>query len=200
MARVLEETELLGAVDREWLAGWIAEQGPWIFHVAAASNMEAIQRDGLMPWDARADGTQFRGVPTPRRGYVYFCTEAWQVEHQWELSEIDARAGAVVCLDLRLIDPRRLVPDEDPWTLDVVKFDDDRWGLGSNVAQLLGPGGRWPTGGDWADAVSLGSQPGVVEWAFSKWGRVAVAGTLRPDTFAIARCDGHGRWSTPPVS
>jgi hypothetical protein len=188
---------LIGAIEPKWLEAWIAEHGPWIFHVTAARHADAIRRDGLMRWDARPGGTAFTGASTPRPGHVYFTTQASGCDSQWELSDIDPRVGAVACVDLRLIDPRRLVPDEDPWTLGVLDFPDNRWGLGQHIEKAIGDGRRWPTGGEWAEAVALGSQSGIVEWAFSEWGRVAVAGRVDPQAIRIAKCDEAGRWRAP---
>lgn len=198
MQSQISSLALHGALDPAWLDGWIAERGPWAYHVTSAEAIPEIERHGLVPSsDRRSARTVFSVAATPRPGYVYFVSEPEHCDHQWELSGVDPVRGAVVCLDLRQIEPERVVPDEDPWTLGVADWSERRWGLDPQVSREIGPGREWETGGAWAEAVQLGAQPGIVEWAMSEWGRFAVSGPVGPARLRIVMCGRDGDWSPP---
>jgi hypothetical protein len=186
-----------GALDPAWFARWLEERGPWAFHVTQRGNREAILRDGLVPWDQHGVSGVFTTTATPRPGCVYLVTDRDGCEHQWELSAVDPRSGLVVCVDLRQIDPSRIVPDEDPWFLGVLDPDDRRWGLDPRASEQIGEGKRWRTGGQWAEAIELGMQPGVVEWGLTSWGRLAIVGRIAPRALTVVACDSDGRWILP---
>jgi len=129
-----------GTVDPEWLSRWLDQRGPWAFHVTKASFVSEIMSSGLVPWDEHGTASAFRVAATPRPGCVYFVTEPWECDHQWELSQVDPREGAVICADLRGISPERILPDEDPWALGVLDPWDRRWELSSDISKQSATG------------------------------------------------------------
>jgi hypothetical protein len=129
-----------GSLDPGWFAEWLERRGPWAFHVTHRGNADAINSRGLLPWNETSGGTSFSGSTTPRRGYVYLTAGRDACEHQWELSQVDPAVGAVACVDLRLIAADRLVPDEDPWSLNVADWTEHRWGLNPRAGDDIGEG------------------------------------------------------------
>lgn len=187
-----------GAVDVGWLQAWIDENGPWAFHATSRRLADDITTHGLLPSDERpARSSGFSSAAQPRPGHVYLCSTPEMVEHQWELSGVDPAEGVVACVDLRLIDPARLVPDEDPWTLQVLPSEQLPGQLQAPTASEIGTEARWASGGVWAQDVRLGSQSGTVEWAIAHWGRFAVYGRIEPAAVTLADCDPQGRFTAP---
>ena len=94
----------------EWLDKHIRDNGPFAFHVTrGAASARKVAREGLVPWDAPGRASRYADRPhlLPRPDHVYAYTRV-------PGDCFDAkRAQRVVAIDLRRIDPRRIVADED---------------------------------------------------------------------------------------
>ena len=93
-----------------WLDAYIRDNGPFAFHVTrSVAVARKVAREGLMPWDAPGRVSRYadRPVLLPRPGHVYAYTRPPGVCFNAET------AKRVVTIDLRRIESRRVVADED---------------------------------------------------------------------------------------
>ena len=81
----------------------------------------------------------------------------------------------MVAIDLRELDIRRIIADEDIFA--VLANDTEPWGL---PYCDFGPGKDYASSGEWAEASSLGAQPGIVESSAEQTGRLAIRGAITP--------------------
>src|ERR1039458_6736619 len=97
------------AVDPQWLESWISERGPYLYHSARTFVQASLILDqGLLPWDENDSGAQWYGIWRPRPGHVYLGT----MEKIKTVAGCDAKEKCLR-VDLRLLDPERINPDED---------------------------------------------------------------------------------------
>lgn len=96
----VQEAPRTAAADPEWLKHWIEHNGPYLQHSTTERAYPLILRDGLLPHD-RGPGSQYDGHLVPRENSVYMRTP-------------DAQRGAAnLYIDLRKLDPKNLIEDED---------------------------------------------------------------------------------------
>jgi hypothetical protein len=165
-----------GALDPVWLAKRITEHGPYAYHILRRSLLTTVLAEGLIPWDMR-QGRRHNQLEemAPRPGHVYIgldglALEEWGAEMLQTTEEL-----AVVAIDLRQLDIRRIVADEDIFA--VLGEDTSSWGI---AACEFGKGKRYATSGEWAEAVRLGAQPNITEASAERTSRLAIRGIIAP--------------------
>lgn len=96
-----------------------------------------------------------------------------------EADNLDAHSKALLAVDLRSVNPRRIRPDELEWTETTgPTFDPADYGI---TPHRPGP---HQTPGQWAAQVQLGAQPKVSALALAD-GRIAVRGLLTRDRVTV---------------
>jgi hypothetical protein len=167
-------TEPYGALSKEWLEQWITEHGPYAYHLLRRAHLAQVLKEGLIPWDERETAKHNQqDEMAPRPGHVYVGLDAFDLEN-WgaEMLATDDEL-AMVAVDLRELDIRRIVADEDIFA---VLGDDTRpWGL---PACEFGAAEKYASSGEWAEAVRLGGQPGITESSAQQTGRLAIRGRI----------------------
>ena len=110
------------AVTPTFLKAWIAEHGPWVYHIARSSGVrDRILSDGLMPPELSGKRGSYAGEETEARpGHIYLCTAkgfsviADQSFGPWsDLRRQERIVTDTIAVDLRGLDVTALSPDED---------------------------------------------------------------------------------------
>lgn len=161
-----------GAGSDEWFAR-LCETDPILFHVTDKANADSIAAHGLNVVDAGATRASHDSVPS-RGDCVYLGSEqllrdGWL--HLW--SGFADTEATVIGVRTETLERARLVPDEDvvdPGMCALIDAAD--FGIVEPCDR------RWPSAGDWARAVRLGAQPGIVEATWAARGTIAHLGPI----------------------
>lgn len=135
---------------------------------------EQIRATALTPvHDPRQCGAPWADDERP---WIYLAAR-WAVPVLYTACDVDEHNAALLAIDLRGIDPRRIRPDEMQWAdLDEAEFE-------SSEDDIARPRpGQNPA--DWADEIRLGEQPPVSAVSLAA-GRIAVRGYLTPDRVTV---------------
>jgi hypothetical protein len=95
-------------IDRKELARHIKAHGHFLLH-ATPADPDAILRDGLIPGSELNVHTEPRAFFQTRRGHVYLATFGYLRRVLGSRPDW----GSVFAVDVRQLDPERIVPDED---------------------------------------------------------------------------------------
>jgi len=110
------------AVTADFLDAWIAEHGPWLYHIAHSANIrDRILSEGLLPAGPRGERSSYATEAVAARpGHVYLCTGeglpliADQSFGNWsDLRRRERILSETVAVDLRGLSPAAFSPDED---------------------------------------------------------------------------------------
>jgi len=110
------------AVSTDFLDAWIAEHGPWLYHLAhSATTRDRILGEGLLPAGLRGERSSYANEAVAARpGHVYLCTEeglpliADQSFGNWsDLRRRERILSETVAIDARGLNSVALSPDED---------------------------------------------------------------------------------------
>jgi len=92
-------------LTREQIDAYVAERGPYLYHLTRAENLPAIAKDGIRPWSDGLSSGYKDSVLEPRRDHTYIGSSAYVCQAGFK--------GIMLRIDLRLLDPATLDVDED---------------------------------------------------------------------------------------
>lgn len=140
-----------------WLAYYIEEYGPYLYHaVTNNDHIDSILEEGLKPWDSLPNHVS----PYPRRlwprpGHVYLRCAIPRARYDLGIRTLR--------VDLRMLDPARLNPDEDTMAYGRAK---ELW-PGVEEVEWRNSGairGEERSRGEWAEWRAF-SQPAQTAWS-----------------------------------
>ena len=141
-------------MTREQIARWVDEHGPWLHRACSPETAEEILRgdEGILPDpDERDDGD--RPFLSSRRDCAYIGTAEY------------LGTGCPIRIDIRRLDPEKLVIDEDMITLHPEAWGPDVWGPEVEPPfpdpRTPGSGAEQMTLGEWIERVGLDTPENV---------------------------------------
>jgi len=174
--------------DAKWLKGWMAENGPFLYHVTNTRPgiVGQILSEGIVPWDEGpgALGGHAGCHTEPRPGHVYLA--AMDVLVNLRGSDLAWWLPRTVAVDLRALDPMCLNPDEDAFCASLFASSGiSVEALGTSPSAAL-KAVLYRSHGEWAEACDLGSFPEHTHLSLEKNGTIAHRGTIPNSALAPA--------------
>jgi hypothetical protein len=169
-------------IDPSDLAAHISAHGPWLYHATPAANVESILREGLKPGSEVGRSHSGSGFHKTRPGHVYLSTAEQLEPIRHEIGD------ATIRVDLRLLDPRRIDPDEDKVQGSFLPFEGTGEPWVTTEPPWFGP--DWTAGplcegtlAHWAETTSDFDAPTTTAKSLGR-GRIAYRGTVPPHALA----------------
>lgn len=157
------------------LQGYLERHCPWLFHGTAVANLASIAERGIQPGSRLGRSNAKQAFHRTRRGHVYLS----QLEHCRRLQAAGDIDPGTVRVDLRLLDPQLIDPDED-MVQHARWFDNERWV--SIDPPLFGP--NWSAGPNgegtldhWAETTPGFDAPEVTTRSLQR-GRISYCGVV----------------------
>lgn len=184
------------------LEEWIREHGPHLYHSTRDSrSRQAILREGIRP-PRQCEGSRCNADEPylrPRPAHVYLGS--LEVLRSTEAG-CDLGSDRLLAVDLRLLDPQMLNPDEDgvaarrsgiraeDWGLPCPRRTvQDPWEASQSESEEQGEERLYQSYGEWAEACRLGEQPGLTLLVLQRYGALAVRGGVPAHACQAVRLD-----------